>query len=247
MDAREQIDIDFDFLTDTPPGKDPDAYSPTLLRYHKLLWSKPLPSGEMFDLDDTKRGDYLYHKSELGEYHLTSDAVVPSFRYLDMVKDEPGELAKFMRIGYTIGGMMLFPGNVIDRKMPVNGARGFHPRIKDRFDLTLECIRRHYCREASPLGEVLARYADFFKLFGDFRGFIEFFLLQDAVTVDCNAVIFSAPFDDFVRSPIPRTIEEYREYRQRAITFIEARNRRIAEYCRLRDLGDRQGVSHDER
>jgi len=37
----------------------------------------------------------------------------------------------------------------------------------------------------------------------------------------------------------PQTIEEYREYRQRAITFIEARNRRIAEYCRLRALEDR--------
>jgi len=227
MDAREQIDIEFDFRTDTPPDKDPDAFSPTLLRYHKLLWSKPLPSGVMFDLDDTKRGDYLYHKSELGEYHLTSDAVVPSFRYLDMVKDEPEELAEFMRVGYTIGGMMLFPGNVIDRKMPVNGARGLHPRIKDRFDLTVECIRRHYSGERSPLKDVLARYADFFALFESFRGYVEFFLLQDAVTVDCDAVIFSAPLDDFAASPIPQTMNEYREYRQRAITFIEARNRRI--------------------
>ena len=228
MDAPEQIDTAFDFRTDTPPGKDPDAFSPTLLRYHKLLWSKHLPNGVMFDLDDTERGDYLYHKSELGEYHLTSDAVVPSFRYLDMVKDEPEELAEFMRVGYTIGGMMLFPGNVIDRKMPVNGARGFHPRIKDRFDLTLECIRRHYCREASPLGAVLARYADFFGLFGDFRGYVEFFLLQDAVTVDRDAVIFSAPLSDFsTSSAIPQTMEEYREYRHRAITFFEARNRRI--------------------
>ena len=55
MNAREQIDITFDFRTDTPPGKDPDARSPTLRRYHKLLWSKPLPNGMMFDLDDTTR------------------------------------------------------------------------------------------------------------------------------------------------------------------------------------------------
>ena len=228
MDAREQIDVDFDFRDDTPSGKDPDARSPTLLRYHKLLWSKSLPNGVMFDLDDTTRGDYLHHKSELGEYHLTSDAVVPSFRYVPMVQDAPEELGEFMHIGYTIGGMMLFPGNQAGGKMAFNPARGWHPRIKDRFDLTLECIRRHYRGEDSPLREVLARYPDFFGLFGDFRGFVEYFLLQDAVTVDCDAVIFSAPFDDFTpSSAIPQTVDEYREYRLRALTFIEARNRRI--------------------
>lgn len=38
------IDIGFDMRSDTPPGKDPDAYSPTLRRYHQLLWSKPFPT-----------------------------------------------------------------------------------------------------------------------------------------------------------------------------------------------------------
>ena len=53
--------------------------------------------------------------------------------------------------------MMIFPGNRIGRKMTINGARGFHPRIKDRFDLTVECIRRHYRKENSPLSDTLAR------------------------------------------------------------------------------------------
>jgi len=45
MDTHSRIDITFDFRSDTPgyPKKDPDALSPTLRRYHKLLWSKPLP------------------------------------------------------------------------------------------------------------------------------------------------------------------------------------------------------------
>jgi len=240
MDAREQIDIEFDFRTDTPPGKDPDARSPTLRRYHRLLWSKPLPSGVVFELDDTTRGHYLLHRSdELGEFSLSSDAVVASFRYVPMVQDEPEQLEEFMHIGYTMGGMMLWSGNQIDGKMTINGARGCHPRIRDRFDLTLECIRRHYSGEWSPLEDVLARYADFFGLFRDFRGYVELFLLQDAVTVDCEAVIFSAPFEDFTTSPIPKTLDEYREYRHRAIAFMEARNRRIAEYCRRRALEDR--------
>ena len=54
--------------------------------------------------------------------------------------------------------------------------------------------------------------------------------MQDAVTVDCDAVIFSAPFDDFTTPAMPQTMDEYREYRQRAITFIEARNRRILRF-----------------
>ena len=38
------IDTNFLVDSDTPSGKDPDKYSPTLRRYHKLLWSKPLPN-----------------------------------------------------------------------------------------------------------------------------------------------------------------------------------------------------------
>ncbi|MCG8654879.1 hypothetical protein [Yimella sp. NH-Cas1] len=36
----------------------------------------------------------------------------------------------------------MFPANPIGGKVTINGAKGFHPRIKDRSDLTLECIRR---------------------------------------------------------------------------------------------------------
>jgi hypothetical protein len=79
MDTHSQIDITFDFRLDTPPRRDPDARSPTLRRYHKLLWSKPLPSGVLFELLDTTPGVYLHHRSELGEYWLSSDAVIPTF------------------------------------------------------------------------------------------------------------------------------------------------------------------------
>jgi hypothetical protein len=234
MDMRRNIDITFDFRSDTPPGKDPDTLSPTLRRYHKLLWSKPLPGGVVFELDDTTPQVYLHHRSEMGEFFLSSDAVIPSFtrehrisHIIDQIPVE--ELDAFNSIGYTIGGMMVFPGNRIGRKMTINGARGFHPRIKDRFDLTVECIRRHYRNESSPLSETLERYADFFGLFGNFRGYVEFFLLQDLVTEDCSAVRFFAPFDDFNTSPLPASREAYIGYKQLAVDFIEARNNRILE------------------
>ena len=126
--------------------------------------------------------------------------------------------------------MMLFPGYQVDRKMTINAARGCHPRIRDRFDLTLECIRRHYLDEPDlfPLRDTLARYADFFGLFDDFAGYVDFFHLHDLVDEATLTIKFSMPFDDFTASPLPGTLDAYLAYRQRATEFIESRNRRIA-------------------
>ena len=64
---------------------------------------------------------------------------------LDIIDQFPElENEAFRTIAYTIGAMMVFPGNRIDGKMTINQARGCHPRIRDRFDLTVECIRLHY-------------------------------------------------------------------------------------------------------
>jgi hypothetical protein len=200
-----------------------------LRRYHKLLWSKSLPSGEFFGLDNVTPRSYLYHRSAIGEFWLASDAVIPTFKWVHHIKSliSVEELEAFNAFGYTIGGMMIFPGNQIDRKWTINQARGCTKRIGDRFDLTLECIRRHYNNTDSPLSNVLARYASFFDLFQDFRGYVEFFLLQDLVTADCSTVKISMPFDDFRGSPIPSGVAEYRAYKSEAIVFIEARNQRI--------------------
>jgi len=43
-----------------------------------------------------------------------------------------------MRIGYTIGGMMLFPGNRVGRNMTNQRSARLPSRIKDRFDLTVD-------------------------------------------------------------------------------------------------------------
>jgi hypothetical protein len=232
------IDISFDFRTDAS-GRDPDTYSPALRLYHNFLWSKALPSGRLFDLDDTVPGAYLHHSSEVGEFLLCSDSVIPTFtrwvslrRITELFTEEENEA--FIKSSYTIGGMMVFPGNRIDGKQTINGARGFNRKIADRFDLTLECIRRHYLVQRSPLGETLARYRDFFVLFGDFRGYVEFFMLQDLVTEDCSAVKFFIPFDDFTYPSVPRDGDTYREYRRRSIAFIGERNSRIGRHAALR-------------
>ena len=55
------IDTSFDFRVDAR-GKDPDSHSPTLRKYHKRLWSRPLPGGVPFELRDTTPGVYLHHR-----------------------------------------------------------------------------------------------------------------------------------------------------------------------------------------
>jgi hypothetical protein len=192
-----------------------------------------LPSGAPFELDVTTPGTYLHLRSELGEFALSSDAVVPTFSRARELKDIMGQIPEeereaFDRIAYTIGGMMVFPGYQVDGKWTINQARGCHPRIRDRFDLTLECIRRHYPDEPSPLSDTLARYAGFFALFGDFSGYVGFFHLQDLVDEVDLTVRFSGPFEDFTASPLPRPLDAYLGYRERSIEFIESRNRRIA-------------------
>jgi hypothetical protein len=226
------IDINFDFRTDTPIGKDPDTFSPRLRTYHKLLWSRPLPSGALFSLDDTKANAYLYHQSDLGEFFLSSDSAIHSFsKWASMAhiinQFKGGEIDEFRSLSYTMGGMIIFPSNRIDGKSTINGARGFHPLIKDRIDLTLECIRRHYNNQTSPLAEALMRYADFFALFESFQGYVEFFLLQDLVAEDFSGIKFLIPFNDFKTPAVPKTLDAYISYKGLTMTFVSERNQRI--------------------
>jgi len=225
------IDTTYDMRTDAR-NKDPDTHSPTLRRYHRLLWSKPLPSGVTFTLDDTTPGAYLHHRSGVGEFFLSSDSVMPTFSHWvamqSIIQQLPeADIEAFGTIGYTIGGMMIFPGNRVDKKQTINGARGFNRRIADRFDLTLECIRRHYLGQSSPLADTLHRYRDFFTAFEDFSGYVDFFLLQDLVTSGRGQVDFFMPFDDFKPPAVPRDVATYQEFRRRSVRFIAARNRRI--------------------
>lgn len=228
------IDVSFDFRTDTPPGKDPDALSPTLRRYHKILWGRPLPDGNLFELDDSRpiRARYLYHASDLGEFRLASDSVIPSFtrwkRMQHLITQFPeSENEAFRTLGYTIGGMMLWPATSTGGLLSINAARGFNAKIKDRMDLTLECVRRYYQGESSPMAPVLEANAQFFALFVNFRGFVEHFLLQDMVTTECSNIRFFTPFDNFEHHLVPTDRESYLAYRNQAIEFLHCRNERI--------------------
>lgn len=224
---NEGIDVSFDFLSDTPRGKDADSFSPTLRRYHQLLWSKPLPSGRIFRLEP-QRNAYLVHEAPGGVHYLSSDAITTNLlgRAARVIREIP-EAERPEDLGYTMGSSILFPGNKIAGQATINGARGFHPKIADRFDLTLECIRRHYIGEDSPLAAVLERYTEFFELFESFEGYVDFWLLQDLIDADGNSIRFFHAFDNFSTPAVAKTVDDYLGYVRASNSFIRARNARI--------------------
>ena len=67
----------------------------------------------------------------------------------------------------------------------------------------------------------------FFDLFGDFRGYVEFFLLQDLVSGDYSVARFWDGWKDFADNPIPQTAEGYLEFLEREVEFVGRRNERI--------------------
>jgi hypothetical protein len=226
------FDLNFDFQSEIGQNSDPDRHSPTLRKYHKILWSKRLPNGEMFNLVDTFPKGYLYYQSSLGGFNLSSDAITHSYKHTKrishIIKKVPSEkIERIYSQGCTIGAYIIFPTNKTKKQQSINQARGCNFKISDRFDLTLECIRLFYNGEESPLSKVLQRHADFFSLFINFKGYVDFFLLQDLVTTDYTSIKYHLDHRSFEEKPLPQNIEEYLEYWQNTLVFIKARGKRM--------------------
>ena len=251
----QQVDIKFDFTTDCRYwdgfwdiderglfgyGKnDPDAMSKTLKQYHQLLWSKPLPNGQELLLETGGPYDYLNSREGL---RLSSDTIVTSLMHGRMIEvfeeaskrvDWKPWIERTVREMYTIGGSILFP----KRQNNINSQRGMNPFICDRWDLSLECIRRYYegitDRERTPIGWVLEIDKPFFDLFVDFRGYCDFFFLQDCVSGDYKTVKMWIPTTPFTKKyPYPQTAEQYFEWIDKCLSFVRKRNRRIDEYIK---------------
>ena len=200
-----------------------------------------MPNGTLLELCDDKKGTYLYHQSDLGEYFLGSDAITHSYKNHKkkkwLTEQIPFEVNELFDIGSTIGAYIIFPNNRVNGKQTINQARGVNRFIDDRFDLTLECIRRFYHGENSPLFDTLLRYNSFFDLFDDFMGYINYFLLDDLINEN-NKIKFYLPFDGFKTPPTFSDVDQYLLYKEGVIDFVIARKNRIVNYLeavRLRD------------
>ena len=221
-------------------GADPDSKCIIARNYHQQLWSKKLPNGQIMKLESGRSRFYLRWNG----IYFGSDSITASFRYynnrklLQQVAEKVGDYKSFveyyLRKLYTIGGLMLFPSGPHMEGM--NCARGCNAYIKDRWDLTLECIRMYYDdegRDINPLRKVFyeAEHTPnkkFFDLFIDFKGFVDFFLLQDCVDENYRVVKwYDTPL--FESNPIPKDVDSYLSFIQKELDFVERRNIRIEE------------------
>jgi hypothetical protein len=228
------IDTNFKFFSDSNGG-DPDSTSPTLRKYHKYLWSKSLPNGNLLELHENITGAYLFGKSEGREFYFGSDAITHSYknhkRKKWLTEQVPTDVSELFDAGSTIGAYIIFPNNRIDGMHTINQARGINRLIDDRFDLTLECIRLFYSGRTSPLYDTFLRYENFFALFDNFNGYIHFFLLDDLIDEN-NGIKFYLPFDGFKTLPSFSGVDQYLLYKKRVIDFITSRNLRIESYVK---------------
>lgn len=231
----------------SPHSADPDSASKTLRNYHQALWSRRLPNGEMMELEKGRGSDYLtWHGMK-----FASDSMATQHRYIkcsEVIKQVEEKMAergedykKFVydttRFTYTMGGMIIFPKLMGS----MNQDRGTSPMIADRWDLTLECIKRYYEQPENddyafnPLWKTIKRSEEFFKLFVDFSEYVEFFFLQDFLDEDGNIIRF---FNDhmnengmFVKKyPIPETAEEYLQNIEKQKEIVTKRNERIKRF-----------------
>lgn len=239
----EWIDPDLDFASHYDREGDPDRDCERLYLWHQALCSRPVDGVGPFEIEVSHDWSYglMLRSPDGAAFRLGSDAIIPTwstpgwtYRFPpDLVAEIQRDVDGFLRVASTFGAYVLFPRNGLGQTGPtINQARGVHPQIADRFDLTLECIRRHYLDPAmeSPLANRLNYYSDFFELFGDFDTYLRFFLLDDLVTADRASVrsfldgeaVTSFPAPAFVVTP-----SEYTAYRVNSMRFVQARNDRI--------------------
>ena len=226
-----------DYWTSNPFGKinvDPDSKSDSLRTCHQLLYRRDLPDGTLFDLRFDFKPKYRWN-----DILLTNDTIVTPLNFrnyplMQRMKDEPGfrgYIEDFMHRAYTIGGEIIFPVHGPNSINPVRGKAA-----DDRFDLTLLCIQRYY--EGSDdlpgknglnwLLDVIRSDSAFFDAFGSFRGYVDFFFLNDLVDENYDTMLW---IDNPER---PRDREEYDLFMRNQMEFLERRNRRIAEYELIR-------------
>ena len=206
-----------------------DDYSGTLRDYHRELWSRALPNGKDFQLNKSERKSLCHYSEELGKFSLSSDSIAHTYFHSGLpevkyVKKMGPEIKEFMDIACTMGGFIIGPKG---KGRSFNQERGFS-KTKDRFDLALDCIRIYYKNKGfSPLSEAISRYSDFFDLFVDFKGYVDFFFLNDLVKDDYSEI---KPFLPNTRSPLPLDKEEYSTYKENVMLFVKNRNERIKKW-----------------
>lgn len=268
------FDVNYNFLKDNPKYDpsiidkeyDPDQSSENLQIFHKILWSKE-ENDIKFDfdraLDDDGKYILITHGFKITDTEkiFSSDWIINDYQHWDRNKCNDLKyldnmdakiLKDFNNITNTIGGRIIFPKRRIDGKHEtINTHRYTEKKIRERFDITLECIRRFYIgKESIPeFDETLKRYNFFFKLFGKstegFKNYCNFFLLNDLVSSNYEKINFFLDFNDFEINPYPKSEKEYMIFLRKATDFIQRRNKRIQNFIE-KNKSNNPYLNHNE-
>ncbi len=96
------------------------------------------------------------------------------------------------------------------------------------------CCRNSGCRASKSFSLEFNRYQDFFELFVNFKGYTEFFLLQDIVSDDFLKIKFFLPFDkSFPTQPLPKNLDDYLLYIKNTNNFVVNRGKRMLNQSKI--------------
>lgn len=178
----------FSELTKGFPYADPDSECDELREMHYRLYNhyasyikRPFSFDEIkYSLSSSE--ERYFYLSENGTLRLGSDTMNSSYLYyksLGYIQSEmkkcgrnpEAEIEKYRKnIIYRPGNFIVFPKK---GRNSINVARGCCGKIKDRFDLTLDCIKKQYNNDENPLSKVLEGcWRGFFDRFENFKQYV---------------------------------------------------------------------------
>jgi len=238
------------FFCETPGAQentDPDSWHKGLRESHRILWSRPLPSGESWSFEPAHLKITEPRPNEPSEWSIGSDnfATTHANTLPSMAAAIPGYENGHLHDFCTIGGYIVFPNGLAQvrptqakpRKWSINQARGMERKMSDRFDLTLEAIRLYYAgiiaRDTNPIGDVLDAYGWFFDVFGKgaegFQAYVDFFFLNPMVSGGCVVPLYGHALD-FGDALPHRSQSAYNDYITAQRTAVSERNELIARW-----------------
>ncbi len=205
---------------------DPCDDSLFLKKSIRKMFSRPLPNGQTMELEETSSG------FRWNDFRFGIDTVVPSFfstrnrnlskAYALSETDFRDSVSEYIRETDLLGAYTIYPvhANSLIQCIYSNN------RIRGRWDFVLECVRRHYSGEDSPLYDCMRRDRLFYDLFVDFNGFIDFFYLNDFINSD-GTVKMLLQTELFEMNPVPRNWDEYKKWFGTNIELVKKRNSRM--------------------
>lgn len=186
--------------------------------------------------------DYIGASKNKAQFAEGKDKYIDS----DLARLSLDEIVAFLNETRKLGGhiflptLIQFPGNDKCEKRNVhtlNQAKGFN--LNDRFDLYLLDLNNYYIngKTSESMQPVFDYFSSWLDLFDDFKGYVDFFKLNDFVSDDYTQVINLLTGEYFDKGTkvtpeinvLPKDHDGYLAYAQNTVKIIKKRNELIVD------------------